>query len=184
MRYKGVEYYLGWLSAAAIHGSAHHAPQVTQIATSQSIRDREIGRVRLRFYARSNIGKLPTVSRVVRYSTVRVSTLEVTALDICSDIEIAGGINNVATVIVGLAEESPLSIDRIASLSGCYSPAAIRRLGWFLERYTDTSGLDDLAVAASRSVATPSLLDSLSPMRGSLEKRWMIRINTEVEIEE
>jgi predicted transcriptional regulator of viral defense system len=184
MRYKGVEYYLGWLSAAAIHGSAHHAPQVTQIATSRSVRNREIGRVRLKFYARNNIGKLPTVSRVVRYGTVRVSTPEVTALDVCSDIEIAGGISNVATVIAGLVEESPLSIGQIAALGRHYSPAAIRRLGWLLERYTDTSGLDDLAAAASRSAATPSLLDSLSPLRGSLDKRWMIRINTEVEIED
>ncbi|MDR1184184.1 MAG: type IV toxin-antitoxin system AbiEi family antitoxin [Coriobacteriales bacterium] len=184
MRYKGVEYYLGWLSAAAIHGSAHHAPQVTQIATPQSIRNRKIGRVRLRFYARSNMGKLPTVSRTVRYNTIRVSTPEVTALDLCSDIELAGGISNLATVIAGLAEESSSSIDRIASLSGYYSPAATRRLGWLLEHYTDVGKLDDLAAAASRSAPTPSLLDSLSPMRGSLDKRWMIRINTEVEIED
>jgi predicted transcriptional regulator of viral defense system len=184
MRYKDVEYYLGWLSAAAVHGSAHHAPQVTQIAASRPVRDREIGRVRLRFYARSNTGRLPTVSRVVRYGTVRVSTPEVTALDVCSDIEIAGGIGNAATVIAGLAEESPLSIDRIASLSGYYPPAAIRRLGWLLERYADVGGLDDLASAASRLVPTPSLLDSFSPLRGSLDRRWMIRLNTEVEIEE
>jgi predicted transcriptional regulator of viral defense system len=130
------------------------------------------------------MGKLPTISRVVRYGTVKVSTPEVTALDVCSDIEIAGGISNVATVIAGLVEESSLSIDQIALLSGCYSPAAIRRLGWLLERYTDVSELDDLVVVASQSVVTPSLLDSLSPLRGSLDKRWMIRINTEVEIEE
>ncbi|MDR1185505.1 MAG: hypothetical protein LBK67_12030, partial [Coriobacteriales bacterium] len=65
-----------------------------------------------------------------------------------------------------------------------YSPAAIRRLGWLLEHYTDAGGLDDLASVASRSAPTPSLLDSFSPLRGSLDKRWMIRLNTEVEIEE
>jgi predicted transcriptional regulator of viral defense system len=113
-----------------------------------------------------------------------VSTPEVTALDVCSDIEIAGGINNVATVIAGLAEEVPLSANQIVSLNECYSPAAIRRLGWLLEHCANADGLDDLAALASQSVATPSLLDSLSPMRGSLDKRWMIRINTEVELED
>jgi predicted transcriptional regulator of viral defense system len=83
-----------------------------------------------------------------------------------------------------LVEESPLSIEQIALLSRYYSPAAARRLGWLLERYTDADGLDDLVAVASRSAATPSLLDSLSPLRGSLDKRWMIRVNTEVEIEE
>jgi predicted transcriptional regulator of viral defense system len=184
MRYRDIGYYLGWLSAAAVYGSAHHAPQVTQIATSRPIRDRKIGRVHLRFYARSNIEELPTVSRTVRYGTVKVSTPEVTALDICSDIGIAGGIGNVATVIAGLVEESPLSTDQLVSLSTYYTPAAVRRLGWLLEHRTDAGGLDGLAAVISQSAVTPSLLDSLSPLQGNLDKRWMVRINTEVETED
>src|SRR5262249_50589946 len=52
MRHLGVQYYVGWLSAAALYGAAHHAPQVFQVAVSRHVADRQVGRTNFRFAAR------------------------------------------------------------------------------------------------------------------------------------
>ena len=41
------DYYVGWLSAAEVHGAAHQAPQALQVAVSAPVQDRTFGRVRL-----------------------------------------------------------------------------------------------------------------------------------------
>jgi predicted transcriptional regulator of viral defense system len=183
MQYLDVEYYLGWLSAAAMYGSAHHAPQVVQVATAEPVRERTLGRSRIRFFTRSNIANLPVIERTVRSGRVRVSTPEVTALDLCSDLELGAGIDNVATVIEGLAEERAISVKQVLPLIEYYSPAAVRRLGWLLETFTKTGSLDRLVKAAAAMSNAPSDLDCMSRRAGSIDKRWILRINTEVESE-
>jgi hypothetical protein len=37
MRHLGTHYYVGWLSAAQLHGASHQAPQVFQAATSKMV---------------------------------------------------------------------------------------------------------------------------------------------------
>jgi len=184
MAHMSVDYYIGWLSAAAIHGAGHHAPQVSQVAVERMIRGRTIGRVRFEFYVRTNIGALPCIRHTVRSGFAKVSSPEVTALDLCADVAISGGIDNVATVLIDLVDAYELSTQRILELSELYNPAAIRRFGWLLENFTDTAESKELRMIANRCVKTPSLLDPLNKPGGRIDRRWMIRINTEVEVEE
>jgi predicted transcriptional regulator of viral defense system len=114
---------------------------------------------------------------------VRISTPEVTALDLCSDLELGAGIDNVATVLEGLVEEETLSIKKMLPLVQYYSPAAVRRLGWLLENFTEASNLDRLASMAVVLSNAPSNLDYMKGRTGNIDKRWMLRINTEVESE-
>jgi len=178
------EYYLGWLSAAAVHGAAHHAPQVTQVAVSRMIRSRVIGRVRLEFFVRRNLSLLPYKLQTVRSGNVRVSTIEVTALDLCSDIATCGGMDNVATVIASLAEACKLSVQTIVKIGEFYSPAAVRRLGWLLENYANLPDLCTLQAYAHGCSKAASVLDPLNKPGGTLDKKWMVRINSKVEVED
>lgn len=51
-------YYVALLSAARIHGASHQAPQVFQVMSAGAApRDRDLARVRLRFYASKHIGE-------------------------------------------------------------------------------------------------------------------------------
>ncbi|MDR2108261.1 MAG: type IV toxin-antitoxin system AbiEi family antitoxin [Coriobacteriales bacterium] len=183
MRFIGADYYIGWLSAAALHGSAHHAPQITQIATSRPVRDRVVGRNRLNFNTRSNIINLPTCEKTVRSGAVRISTPEVTAMDLCSDLVLGAGIDNVATVIEGLAAEGVLSVKNILSIAQFYSPAVLRRLGWILENFTNIPDIDLLAKAAASLSASPSVLDYLRKREGTIDSRWSLLVNAGVESE-
>ncbi|GAC1378505.1 MAG: type IV toxin-antitoxin system AbiEi family antitoxin [Marmoricola sp.] len=176
-----VDYYVGWLSAAALHGAAHHAPQVFQVAVARDVRDREVGRTHFNFLTRAGLASLPRQHHSTRSGAALVSTPEVTALDLATDIAAGGGIDNVATVLLGLAEEE-LDLAAIASIADRFPAAAVRRIGWILENLADLPAdqLHDVAVAHA---PTPPLLDPNSPRRGSVDSRWLLRINATVDAE-
>ena len=50
MRFLGQPYYVGLLSAAAIHGAAHQQPMVFQVITDRPTRPAGAGRVRIEFH--------------------------------------------------------------------------------------------------------------------------------------
>jgi predicted transcriptional regulator of viral defense system len=183
MTHLNVPYYVGWLSAASIHGSAHHAAQVTQVATGRTVAARAAGRSRIKFYRRGRIAEVPTTAHLSPAGEVPVSTPEATALDVAADPLIAAGMDNAATVIVGMAVENTLEPARLAALVPLYPIAAIRRVGWVLEHHTDLGGLDDLRQAALASGPEPSRLAPYRPRGGPLDRSWNLHVNAELEVE-
>jgi predicted transcriptional regulator of viral defense system len=179
-----VDYYVGWLAAAELHGAAHHAPQVSQIAVSRLIRDRRIGRARLSFHVRSNLARLPVMVRMARASRYRVSSPEVTALDIAADIDLAGGLDNAATVIADLADETGLDETKLSEIAPLFPAAASRRVGWIVENYADVGRLDALALVTQGMSVAPARLHPSLGFTGSLDRRWGLRINKLVEVEQ
>ncbi|MGH7573003.1 MAG: type IV toxin-antitoxin system AbiEi family antitoxin domain-containing protein [Gemmatimonadota bacterium] len=53
MRFLEQPYYVGLLSAAAIHGAGYQQPMVFQVITDQPTREIRIGRQRIEFHRRS-----------------------------------------------------------------------------------------------------------------------------------
>jgi predicted transcriptional regulator of viral defense system len=178
----GVAYYVGWLAAAALHGASHQAPQQTQVAVNRLVRDRTVGRARLSFHQRSHLAELPTVDRVARSGAFRVSTPEVTALDLAADLTLAAGLDNAATAITDLAEASGLDDQHLARLVGHFSEAAARRVGWIVESHT-SHRLDALAAAIAAGSPHPVRLHPEAGLTGPLDRRWRLRLNTTVEVE-
>jgi predicted transcriptional regulator of viral defense system len=179
-----VDYYVGWLAAAELHGASHHAPQVSQIAVSRLIRDRRVGRARLSFHVRSNLARLPVMVRMARAGRYRVSSPEVTALDIAADIDLAGGLDNAATVIADLADETGLDETKLSEIAPLFPAAASRRVGWIVENYADVGRLDALALVTQEMSAAPARLHPSLGFTGSLDRRWGLRINKLVEVEQ
>ncbi len=134
MRHLGVGYYVGWLTAAGLHGATHQAQQVFHVAANRHVRDREVGRTRFEF-AQRDVVAIPTVTHPTRSGTALVSTPAATALDVAADIARAGGTNNAATVILELAEVESFSVLDVAGLAPRFPAAAGRRVGWILERF-------------------------------------------------
>ena len=180
MKFLGADYYVGWLSASELHGASHHAPQVFQVATSRAIRTKKIGRSVLRFYHRSNILLAEIVKIESRNGVVPISSRETTMLDVTSDIEYVGGIDNAANLVIELCEASYPDISALNTLSKHYPASAIRRLGYIMERFTDVSGLEQLKLGSDERSTSTSLLDPQSANIGTLDKRWKLKINREV----
>lgn len=184
MRHRRIDYYVGWLSAAALYGAGHQAPQVFQVAVNRQIRDRAVGRTRFVF-AQRKVEGIPTVGHPTRSGSARVSTVTATMLDVADDVERAAGIDNTATIIIELAGHQSFDAADLARLATTFPAAAGRRVGLVLERYgwSDDLDLEPLRDAVRHAVPSPSRLDPTSPDRGYLDPDWMVRVNADIEEE-
>lgn len=184
MRHLGHAYYVGLLSAAEVHGFAHQRPQVFQVVTPAQLRDRSFDRVRLSFITSSDAGSRPTITKNTPTGTMRVSTLEGTALDLVSMPRRAGGLSNVATVLGEMLQEGALDSQQLADLAAHYPVAVAQRTGWLLDFVGNEVAValelePLLSVARTRSTPTP--LASYAPLRGPLDERWNVVINAPIE---
>ncbi len=181
MRHRGIRYYVGWLSAAALYGAGHQAPQVFQVAVDRQMRDRIVGRTRFVF-AQRDIDRVPALDHPTRSGSARVSTVAATMLDVADDVERAGDIDNVATVILELAEHESFDVSDLSRLASLFPAAAGRRVGRLLEhnQWNGDLDLEPLRQAVRDAVPSPSRLDPASPDRGFLDPTWMVRINADV----
>ena len=182
MTHLGREYYVGWLSAAEIHGAAHQRPQTLQVAVDRPVQGRSFGRSRLRFTRQSRVSELPRQRHNVESGHVWVSSPDLTAVDLVDRPDLGGGLSNVATVLFELTETAALDPQRLAQLAGGFSATAVRRVGYlldFVRAPVETTALADLVQALP--LPRPALLDPRLPRRGIIDTRWDLVINTDVE---
>lgn len=98
-----VPYYVGLLSAAALHGASHQQPQEFQVIAARSIRAITAGRTRIRFFASNYTASAGIQSIKTPTGMMRVSTPETTAVDLVRFARSAGHLDHVATVIAELS---------------------------------------------------------------------------------
>lgn len=183
MAFLGAPYYAGLLTAAEIHGAAHHKPQVFQVVTSQNRRPIVAGLVRIELIAKAKVAHTPTFEKATDRGYLRVSTPEATAFDLVTYLEHAGGLDNVATVLAELAEK--LDTGKLIALAQNGTPVvATQRLGYLLE----VGGNVDLALPLASLVkrwAPP--VAPLRPGRASRgaprDRNWRLALNATVEMD-
>jgi len=181
MGHLGARYYVGWLTAAAVHGAAHHAAQVTQVAVDKPVANRQIGRSRVELFVCQRVADLPTVAHQVPTGTVPVTTVEATALDLAANPGRGGGIDNVANIVIDLADDPGVDVDRLAEASRLFPVAALRRVGWLLEHFTEATNLQVLRELSVDGGTTPSSLSPLKPRTGGVDPVWNLYVNKKVE---
>jgi hypothetical protein len=74
MRFLGPPYYVGILSAAALHGAAHQQPMSFQVVTDRPTRPARAGRVRIEFHMSSVLAGTPVVDVQTETGSMRVAT--------------------------------------------------------------------------------------------------------------
>ncbi len=183
MKHLGLDYYVGLLSAAQLHGAAHHQPQQFQVITAGNRPPLRCGRVEAAFVARHNLGEMPRTALNTRLGTLAVSSPEATAVDLVGHPGHSGGLDHVATVLAELAESlDPAELARVAAHT---SPTPwAQRLGYLLDHLGARELTGPLArhVAGAATHATP--LDPRLLMRGvSRDRRWRVAVNVAVEPE-
>lgn len=180
MRHLGRPYYVGLLTAAAMLGAAHQAPQVFQVLTDRSelFRERDLGRVRLRFYSSKYITEDSTTRITVPSGYVTVSSKETTVVDLVTKPRQSGGLSNVGTVLRELGELKGSELARVASRRG---RTVARRVGWLVDRFGQVDDLEALRQAARLDLGEPALLDPSKGRRGRADPTWQVRLNTMVE---
>jgi len=182
MRSLGQPYYIGLLSAAAVHGAAHQQVQQLQIVVPGQERPIEVAGLSIRFFRKKDFTATPLQPRKGHSGMLPVSSPEFTALDLVRYARHIGGLDAILTVLTELAE----AIDpaRLAAASATESETAyVQRLGWLLDHLGKTALAD--ALHAALPVAKPlprAALDPGAPRVGPITgNRWRILENTRPE---
>jgi len=184
MRFHEHPYYVGLLSAAALHGAAHQQPQEFQVVTDTVLRPIAVGRTRFRFFMKWHHAQTPTIDIKTETGAMKVSTPEATALDLVRYVGKAGQLGNVVTVLSELAER--IDPNRLAEAArGEVELSVVQRLGYLLERFAAPA----IAAPLAEWLATQRLRPvPLRPERRSKatekDPRWLVLVNERVEVDE
>lgn len=174
------EYYVGLVTAAEWHGSAHYAAQESQVVVSAQLRPLRIGRQQLRFVTKSTAAATSVMRRSSEGGSVRVSTPEATAVDLVRYSTLAGGLSRIATIL----SEMPLSPRELRdALEVAGDVTAAQRLGYLLQ----AAGQRAAARAVARYVTSREHrirpLDPTAPTRdAAVASPWGVAVNASVEV--
>lgn len=174
-------YYLGLLSAAALHGSSQQALQVTQVLTTKPMRPIEIGRLRMDFYVKSNLLQTPLARLAGMPAPLAVSTPEATAIDLIAFSHRIGGIRRAAEVIADL--RPAITLAGLKEALNAESQTAVKqRLGYVLALL----GLDRMAAEVQKGLSERLALVVLQTHAGSnyskagVSQPWMVLDNIDL----
>jgi predicted transcriptional regulator of viral defense system len=180
MRFLGQRYYVGLLSAAAIHGAAHQQPMVFQVVTSRPTRPVRAGRVRIAFHMSGHVEETPVAKVQTETGYMRVSTPEATAYDLVRFAPAAGHLSNVATVLRELAEK--LDPKRLARLAASHAVPTVQRLGYLLDYLGEHGLAAPLAASLDARRRRAVRLAPGEPRRKARpDSRWRVIPNVTVE---
>ena len=133
-------YYVGLLSAAALHGAAHQQPMGYTVVTESSA-PRDINKLNIVFFPKQNFICEGIIQQKTAAGYIHVSSPERTALDFFDYIH-KFGVNRITTVLQELVETmKPADLAKTAKKFP--NTAAIQRLGYILENEVGAGKLSD-----------------------------------------
>jgi len=182
MEYLERGYYVGLLSAAAMHGAAHQQPQTFQTMVDEIRRMVECGRVRIEFHERSGLSEVPTELVNTDYSQIPISTPEATAVDLVGFAGQIGGLDRVATVFVELAEK--LDAERLAEVGSNVAPDAwLQRLGYLLDAlgFADRTGPLAEFIDGNVQEVTPLRSGRRGRTGKPRDEKWRVAVNHQLD---
>lgn len=192
MRHEGRAYYVCLLKAAELHGAAHQAVMEFQVMTDRQLPKIRAGRSFIAFYFRKDLG--PVLSAVENCKTdtgsMRVSSVELTALDLVRYAHAVGGTDAVATALAELGEK--IDGEKLAAIAAHFERAIIQRLGYLLDHLGHSTATEPLH---KRLFARPNVpWVKLEPARrrnriasdepAEKNQRWRVAVQRAPEIDE
>lgn len=192
MRHEKRPYYVGLLSAAAVHGASHQAVMEFQVVTDKSLPEIETGRARIVFSYRKDIAAVMAgiEDRKTQTGYMKLSSPELTALDLVRYPHSGAGLDNIATVLSELAER--LQPEKLAALSDAFEKAVVQRLGHLFGRLGHADIAEAMFISLSARGSFPWVElepkqagdPDLSPPPQERDKRWRVIIRRSPEIDE
>jgi predicted transcriptional regulator of viral defense system len=174
-------YYVGLLSAAALHGAAHQQPmEYFVITNAPAVRKIKTLNITVNFFVKKEWPQESIVKKKTDAGYINVSSPELTALDLLfySD---KVSLNRAFTVLQELY--SVLKPSALFKAAKEYpQTAAIQRLGYMLEKIPGAGKLSESlfrALSDRKCYFIP--LSPAKAKKGSTDTHWKIIINTEIE---
>ena len=177
-------YYVGLLSAAALHGASQQALQITQVLTTKPMRPLEIGRLHIDFHVNTRLPSTPLAQLAGMPAPLAVSTAEATAIDLITFSHCIGGIRRASQVIADM--KPAMTVSGLKRALAAQSPtAAKQRLGYVLT----VLGLDRMAAEVQKSlpprlaVAVLQTQTRSTPAAHGVHQPWRVLDNIGLERE-
>lgn len=150
MKWAGRTYYVGLLKAAEFHGAAHQAVMEYQVVLDRQWKPIRSGRSRIAFYYRRDLDAVETgvEPRKTESGMMRISSRDLTALDLIRYPKASGGLDHAATVLRELGPD--LDPQRLTDLAPAFERSIIQRLGHILSEF----GFDEPSAALHQHLAT------------------------------
>lgn len=183
MKFLGERYYVGVLTAAALHGAAHQQPQQYHVVVGSALRPVESDVVRIRFFRNKSVRRAAVEQTKTYTGYMPVSTPSWTALDVVRFNTKIGGLDGVLTTLVELADKiTPEDLLAVARKETELSQ--VQRLGWLLDRAGRSNLTGPLAAWVARKRPTKIVLDLSRDARGfRKDPRWQVIVNAQPEAE-
>lgn len=149
MRHAGQPYYVGLLKAAEFHGAAHQAVMEFQVVTNKQMRSVKAGRAKIAFYFKKDIATLASgiEDRKTDSGKMKLSSVELTLLDLLRYPQASGGLDNVLTIFADLGAK--LNAEKMVLLRHAFERSVLQRAGYLLEHV----GLQEQAAKLHQSLA-------------------------------
>ncbi len=183
MRGISCPYYVGLLSAAALLGAGHQQPQVLQVLAQKQLTPIQKREAHVQFYTSPVIDTQFLISHKTPYGYVGVSSPALTVMDLFRFPHASGYLNNMATVIIELADQIHIrDLKKVMERQPSKIPH-VQRLGYMSE----TLGLSKIAEVCESFVLKQKHLNgvSLNPHlkngEGDLDPKWKLIINDTIE---
>lgn len=179
-KHRGLQYYVGGISAAEIHGAAHQRPQTYQVVVDRALRPFQYGELRVSFFQKKPITGHMWMQKTVPAGYLQVSTPEVTAYDLLFLPKACRSLSRVATVLVELGEVMKTTALAELCTMECET-IPLQRLGWLLDHTGWKKLTGELHDVLQQRKPQWRLLEPQLPGKGRRDDRWRIVENTEVE---
>lgn len=175
------KYYLGLISAAAIHGASHQQSMETFVITEKpALRDIKNKKLKINFLVKNEWNKEDIKQVKTEAGYINVSSPELTALDLLYYVDKLG-MNRVITILKELVEVIKPNI--LAKTAKNYSQtAAVQRLGYLLEYELDNEKLSQViySTIADKKGANIPLMPGKNK-KGNTNTKWRIINNIKIE---
>jgi predicted transcriptional regulator of viral defense system len=188
MKFLQRPYYLGLLNAASFYGAAHQQPQEFFVFTNfPGLRPTKKKGLKINYISKKEIPEKFLESRKTESGYLKISSPELTALDLIQFEKRIGGLNRAATILNELAETI-----RLENLNEDFLKeipvSAIQRLGYLFDKVLDKKDIAGHLYERSQQMRLEFFripLKASAKMKGfSSDERWKVIINTEIEIDE
>ena len=185
MDYVGKPYYLGLLSAAAMHGATHQRAMKTQVMTVVPRIKASGKNSLLDWNYRQEIPEAFVVKKNAEIGTLRYSGPELTAVDLVQFASHVGGYQRVATVLAELMDS--VDMEKAGELLRFTTVATIQRLGYLLECVLSRQDQADALFRVLKAQGTWNsiLLSNVQDRRERAPaNRWHVNGNIDIEVDD
>lgn len=185
MDYVGKPYYVGLLSAAALHGATHQRVMKTQVMTVVPRIKASGKNSLLDWNYRQEIPEAFVMKKNAEIGTLRYSGPELTAVDLVQFASHVGGYQRVATVLAELMDS--VDMGKVDELLPFTTVATVQRLGYLLECVLSRQDQADalFQVLKMQGSWNSILLSNDQARREEVPaNRWHVNGNIDIEVDD